>query len=152
MSLKPVKYVRKPFYIDAIQVTTENLNEVAKWCQGEVRWACRDPKGTAEKDAYVKVRVHRPLNERQTQAFVGDWVLYAGTGYKVYTLKAFTNSFEVVDSVSRYEMERIENEREAEAKIVREEKFNQIELTEKIEELMTVNQQAVLAPVEFKEA
>lgn len=81
------KYVRKPFYIDAVQVTAQNIAEVAKWADGEVRTDSNNAQ-------YVKVRVHRPLNDRQTKAFVGDWVLYAGTGFKVYTPKAFANSFE----------------------------------------------------------
>jgi hypothetical protein len=85
------KYVRKPFYIDAVQVTEENIAEVATWCDGELLTSSG---GEGAKDAYVKVRVHRPLNERQTKAFVGDWVLFAGTGYKVYTKKAFEASFE----------------------------------------------------------
>lgn len=86
--LKTDRYVRKPFYIDAIQITAENIEQVAEWCQGEIR------ADDHEDFQYVKVRVHRPLNERQTKAFVGDWILYAGTGYKVYTPKAFQASFE----------------------------------------------------------
>lgn len=86
--IKTEKYARKPFIIDAVQVTEENLEKVAEWCMGEVV--------QADGRRYVKVRVHRPLNERQTKAFVGDWVLYAGTGYKVYTDKAFLGSFEPV--------------------------------------------------------
>jgi hypothetical protein len=80
------KFTRKPFEVDAVQVTAQNIDEVAKWCQGEVS---TDTDG----NKYVKVRVLRVLNERQTQAFIGDWVLYAGTGYKVYTAKAFSKSF-----------------------------------------------------------
>lgn len=85
--LKPQKYTRKPFDVDAVQVTTENLEEVARWCQGEVIT-------TADKTRFIKVRVHHPLTERQTRAFPGDWILYAGTGYKVYIDKAFANTFD----------------------------------------------------------
>lgn len=84
--LETTKYIRKPFEIDAVQVTTDNIAEVAKWVDGEIR--------SDDLGQYVKVRVHRPLNDRQTKAYVGDHVLYAGTGYKVYTDKAFKNSFE----------------------------------------------------------
>lgn len=84
--LETTKYVRKPFLIDAAQVTPENIQEIAKWVDGEIR--------SDDLGQYVKVRVHRPLNDRQTKAYVGDHVLYAGTGYKVYTPKAFANSFE----------------------------------------------------------
>jgi hypothetical protein len=85
--LETRKFVRKPFYIDAAQVTPENIADVAKWAGGEVRTGENDVK-------YVKVKVHRPLDDKQTQAFVGDWVLSAPSGFKVYTAKAFANSFE----------------------------------------------------------
>jgi hypothetical protein len=84
--------MRKTFFVDAVQVTRENMQEIATWCGGEV--ARTVPKGRKEEVEYVKVRVFRPLNERQTMAFKGDWVLYAGTGYKVYSDKAFKGSFE----------------------------------------------------------
>lgn len=87
--IKTQQYRRKPFYIDAIQVTEDNLEEVARWCMGDVR------KDAKDEIKYVKVRVHRPLNERQTKAFVGDWVLYANKGYKVYTQSAFEKNFEL---------------------------------------------------------
>lgn len=92
------KFVRKPFEVEAVQVTAENLADVATWCRGEVR---SDVIGRTETELtvetgspYVKVTVARALNEKQTKAFVGDWVLKAGTGFKVYTTKAFTKSFQ----------------------------------------------------------
>lgn len=89
------KFTRKPFEVDAVQVTAENMKEVANWCQGEI-------KGNDSGDGrYIKVRVLRVMSEKQTQAYVGDWVLYAGTGYKVYTAKAFKNSFEPLDGVAK---------------------------------------------------
>ena len=92
MTIATAKFVRKPFYIDAVQVTEDNLQEVADWCQGDVRTGrISEDRGTGK---YVKVRVHHALNERQTKAFVGDWVLYAGTGFKVYTPNAFAKSFD----------------------------------------------------------
>lgn len=87
------KFVRRTFYVDAVQVTLDNLEDVAKWCSGEVRVA-KKPESTLD-EKYVKVWVYRPLNERQTMAFVEDWVLYAGTGFKVYSPKAFEKNFKV---------------------------------------------------------
>lgn len=84
--LKPRKWIRKPIVVDEVVVTETNLEEVAKWANGEVK--------SDENGPYVKVRVHHPRTEKQTKAYVGDHVLYAGTGYKVYTDKAFQNSFE----------------------------------------------------------
>lgn len=95
------KFTRKPFPIDAVQVTNENMAAVAKWCQGEV--LTTDPKiaeqlGHPEEGGkpYISVKVRNPMNDRQTQAFDRDWVVYAGKGYMVYTNKAFRRSFEPV--------------------------------------------------------
>lgn len=85
------RYNRKSFSVDAVQVTEENMEEVAKWCQGQIR--------EENSRKYIQVRVVRPLTERQTKAFAGDWILYAGTGYKVYTNKAFVGSFDLDPSV-----------------------------------------------------
>lgn len=85
-NLETVEYVRRPFEVTAVQVTDNNLAEVADWCEGEVR-------ETAEGTKFVKVKVYRPMNSRQTRAFIGDWVLYSGRAYKVYTVKAFEQSF-----------------------------------------------------------
>lgn len=87
MSVTPEIYVRKPFNVEAVQVTEENLQEIADWCNGELRQ-------TADGTPFVKVDVQRPLSTRQTRGFVGDWILFAGRGFKVYTQKAFEGSFE----------------------------------------------------------
>lgn len=79
------KFIRKPFEIEAVQVTAENMEEVAAWCTGLIQ---NEPKGH-----YIKVQVHYPLTPRQTKAFVGDWVLKSKKGYKVYTDSAFQTSF-----------------------------------------------------------
>lgn len=87
--VETIRYARKPFEIDAVQVTADNMYDVAKWVGGEVRT-------DGDKAKFIKVRVHMPKNDRQTKAYAGDWVLYAGTGFKVYTEKAFKNSFDKV--------------------------------------------------------
>lgn len=95
------KFIRKPLYVDAVQITIENFNEVAKWCQGEVRDyqdnVLNDSRAENEAiERYIHVRVHNPKNVRQTKAYIGDWLLYTERGYKVYTQKAFKNSFDEV--------------------------------------------------------
>lgn len=87
--LEVQQFTRRTFEVDAVRVTEENIEEVAKWCQGDVRTLKRGKQNLK----YVKVRVQLPRDDRQTQAFVGDWVLYAGKGFKVYTDKAFESSF-----------------------------------------------------------
>lgn len=87
--LKLIKVERLPVYADSVQVTAENMQEIAEWCNGEIRTTSE--RGSEER--YIKVWVQRPLNERQTRAFVGDWVLYASTGFKVYIDAAYKANF-----------------------------------------------------------
>jgi len=90
MSIKTEKFERKPIVVDAVQVTDENMADVAKWCKG--RLILPGEKAAKGMKPFIKVKTHRPLSERQTTAFVGDWVL-AYNGYKVYTPVAFEKAF-----------------------------------------------------------
>lgn len=92
MLVKPSKFVRKPFVVEGLEVTAENIAEVAEWCGGEVRES--NGKRGYRVQQYIKVAVKNPLNDRQTRAYVGDWVLSASTGFKVYSKKAFVASFD----------------------------------------------------------
>lgn len=84
--LEVKQYQRRSYEVDAVLVTEENMAAIAKWCGGDIRTH-------VDLSKYVKVRAFRPMNDRQSKAFVGDYVLYAGTGYKVYTANAFNSSF-----------------------------------------------------------
>lgn len=92
-NLKTKKYARKLFVVDAVEVTPENFQAVADWCNGEI---ITEKRGRALVQ-HIKVNVTRPLNERQGKAYVGDHVLYAGSGYKIYPAKAFHNNFEELE-------------------------------------------------------
>jgi len=88
VSLDVQKFVHSPLYVDAVQVSLDNIIDVAKWCQGTVV--------TDEAETHIKVTVIRPQKVRQTQAFVNDWVLKTAKGYKVYTPRAFSRDFSLV--------------------------------------------------------
>lgn len=98
------KFVRKPLYVDAVQVTEQNFSEICRWCFGEIGNIDDSPvdksalasDGPQPHKQYIHVRVHNPKNPRQTRAFVGDWILYTERGYKVYTTKAFQANFDQV--------------------------------------------------------
>lgn len=88
MDIKPVNFVKKPFYVEAVRVTSENMTDVAKWCGGEI--VDLEPN-----DVYILAPVLRPQNDRQKMAFVGDWLVKAGEGFKVYTDRALQKGFEI---------------------------------------------------------
>jgi len=93
------KYTRVAFHVDAVQVTADNIGDVADWCGGDVRTTATEDEHGVKASPYIKVRVKRPLTPRQTKAFIGDWVLYAGTGFKVYTDNAFQKCFEPIGAI-----------------------------------------------------
>jgi hypothetical protein len=98
MSVSTTRYVRKALHVDAVRVTEGNFEEIAAWCQGDIR--TEDADGERYGKRYIKIRVHNPKNPRQTKAFTGDWLLYTEKGYKVYVNKAFMASFEELDTLS----------------------------------------------------
>lgn len=85
--IEPRQFVRKPFYVTGVQVTEENIHEVAEWCGGLVR-------ENGEGKPFIKVHTTKAMYDRQTRAIPGDWVLKAGNSWKVYTNKAFKEVFE----------------------------------------------------------
>lgn len=95
MGVATKRYIRKPLYVDAVRVTTQNFDEIAAWCEGKVDTG-EVPPGSGKKKKYIKVHVLQPKNVRQTMAYVGDWLLYTNGNYKIYTNKAFKMAFDLV--------------------------------------------------------
>lgn len=85
------RYTYTPVYVQAVQVTTDNMTKVAKWCGGTINK--RDDPPADGGRPYIKVNTVRPMRLRQTQAFVGDWVVKTGGGFKVYLNNAFGKAF-----------------------------------------------------------
>jgi predicted LPLAT superfamily acyltransferase len=92
--VKTEPYMRIPFYVDAVRVTEENMAEVAEWAGGNVLQSNMRTK--TEVEPYIQINVHTPMNERQKMAFVGDWVLKTGNGFKVYMNAGFKRMFQAV--------------------------------------------------------
>lgn len=128
MSIATQKFTRKSFEVEAVRVDESNMEEIAQWCGGKVRtekpWSPKDSKKdlTEEQKEYaeahekrttddqpgrkhIKVKVKNPINDRQTKAFVGDWVLYTDerSGFKVYNNHAFERSFTPVNGIAQHE-------------------------------------------------
>lgn len=96
MNIQPKRYARHPLFVQAIQVSAQNMAAVAEWCGGKIE-TDRNAK------AYIKVDVIKPTMSRQGQAYVGEYVLKTDSGNTVYGAKAFGKVFfeapEAADSV-----------------------------------------------------
>jgi hypothetical protein len=83
-------YIRRNHEVEAVQVTFEMFRDIAEWCGGAIR-SLRD-EGTGE--LYIRVPIVRSkYANKPNKAFVGDWILKDGDGFKVYSDKAFQNSY-----------------------------------------------------------
>lgn len=100
MTLVIENYTRRPFPVEVVEVTEENLAEAARWCGGEIHTSTKTVRDDNNveiekiKVPYIKVDVYKPLNLRHTKAFVGDRILKSDSGFKVYNAKAFAGGFE----------------------------------------------------------
>jgi hypothetical protein len=87
--MKATQFMSRPFIVAGCQVTEHNMAAIAKWCQGYVITDAEKP--------FVRVPVNRPTNQRQTQAFVGSWVLLSTLrgepSFKVYSVESLEKSF-----------------------------------------------------------
>ncbi|QGJ88052.1 hypothetical protein SEA_AVAZAK_75 [Gordonia phage Avazak] len=97
--LKTQTFQRKPFQVEAVQITEENFEMVADWCGGSIV-TVQEPSVKqllpGEPKRFIQVSVTRPLTKRQTEAYVGDWILFASKGYKVYANRPFLKNFEEI--------------------------------------------------------
>lgn len=93
MGVTTERFIRKPLYVDGVRVKADNFEAVAAWCEGEI---LKETEGPRTGKKYIRVRVQYPKSPRQSKAFIGDWILYTETGYKVYTNPAFRKSFDEV--------------------------------------------------------
>lgn len=98
MSLKPIRAVRKPFYVEAVQVTGSNMEEAAIWCGGSIYRTNPPANGMGlqtRTKSYIRVEVANASSDRQRKAYPGDWILKSGNNaFKVYTNEAYHKSFD----------------------------------------------------------
>ena len=77
-----VEYVRRPFKIEAIRITEENIDEIAKLI-GEIR-----TKGTEK-----FILLDKRIVPNMTRAYVGWWVTRFNDNLRCYSNKIFTEQF-----------------------------------------------------------
>ena len=81
----PVQYISRPTRIEAMQVSLENLAEVAKWCGGH-------PRGECIRFAKPK-HLRKPNADNLHYAIVGDYVVKTIYGFDVLKSVAFEKRF-----------------------------------------------------------
>lgn len=84
---------KKSFDVEYVQVTEENIKEVAEWSGG--RLIDKDTK-----DAFVQLLDRSAINQRQTKAYIGDFVVHHSRAktYRSFPKKTFWKQFETLDT------------------------------------------------------
>jgi hypothetical protein len=85
MSVVVRLFTRSPFDVQAVQVTTANIGEVAVWCKGTIH--------EGVKSLYIKLDIPDAKSSVRQQAFPGDWILLSDQGYRIYTERALESNF-----------------------------------------------------------
>jgi hypothetical protein len=94
-------FQRKTFVVQAIQITGENLSELAEWCGGELIESYT-PEIHLRSGNYrtghpcIEMTVGR--NGQKIRAFIGDWITHiqGSEKFKIYRDKTFKEAFEEV--------------------------------------------------------
>lgn len=81
MEFKP--FVRKPFIVEAVEITKENINEVAEFV-GDVK---------AKEDGTQYILVDRRLVPNVSRVYIGFYMTKIGENIRCYSRKLFREQF-----------------------------------------------------------
>lgn len=84
------QYVRRPFQVEAVQITEENIEEVAALV-GSVR----------EKDGASYIALDRRVVPQMSKAQIGWWITRMDDNYRCYSPKVFDEQFASVEPESK---------------------------------------------------
>lgn len=86
---------RKSFDIEFVEVTEDNIQEVADWCCGVI--------GGEGKDRFIKIIDKGAINPMQTKAFIDDLVVHhlELRTFKKFGRKSFSKSYEEIVAEGR---------------------------------------------------
>lgn len=81
--MNATRFMRIPFFVTGYPVTVDNMEALAKWCEGYV---VRSADGRSQ---FIRVPVERATSKKQTEAYPGSWLIVSNQrgnrSFKVYT-------------------------------------------------------------------
>lgn len=134
---------RKSFDVEYVVVSEENIEEVRDWCGGAI--------GGEGADRFIRLIDKNAMNTRQTKAFIGDYVLKAGTSFKSYGKKPFEKSFEPLEgnrAAVNQKMQKVTRSAETGQFVTHQEAEENPDTTV----VETVEREAIIAPDPTKES
>lgn len=94
-------FVRKPFTVEAVEVTEDNIDDIAKMC------------GTIEtnEDGQKFIKTNKEIVKTVTRVYIGFWMTKNGSSIRFYSRRIFNQQFipstpDIVESVKFIEAKR----------------------------------------------
>lgn len=90
------QYTRKPFPVNAVQVTLTNVDEVAQWCRGIVQMESTKMLGTHTDLPVIKIQGQGDNRGKVFTASLGCFVVEQKGSYRVYKPAQFLATFDEI--------------------------------------------------------
>lgn len=91
--MKIENFTRRPFEVNAVQVTPQNAEEIAEWCGGKVGTIEYKLAGFKTPLNMVLVPGNGPKSGQMVEARIGSWVVERQRNFRVYRKKQFEDAF-----------------------------------------------------------
>jgi len=90
------QYTRKPFPVDAAQLTLQNLHEVAEWCKGTIEYVPTKMLGTMTDLPVIKIQGQGDNRGKEFTATLGCYIVELKGSFRVYKPQQFESSFDLI--------------------------------------------------------
>lgn len=93
-TMETKQYTRKPFPVAAVQVTLQNIEEVAEWCKGTIEQVPTKMMGTTTDLPVIRLKGQGENRGKDFVAALGCWVVELKGSFRSYKPAQFEASFE----------------------------------------------------------
>jgi hypothetical protein len=91
--------IRKSFPVKVVQVTLQNIEEVAEWCGGTIAQRPTRMLGTETLLPVIQLKTQVGGREREFDATLGSWVVELNGSFRAYKHTQFMSSFDLLPSL-----------------------------------------------------
>jgi hypothetical protein len=90
------QFTRKPFFVSAVQVTLQNIDEVAAWCKGTIEYVSMRMLGTETPLPVIRIQGVGDNRGKEFTAFLGYYVVDHKGNFRVYKPAQLESTFDEV--------------------------------------------------------
>lgn len=93
--MQTTEFTRKPFHVEAVEITLQNAEDVAEWCKGVVEEIPYKLIGMTTDLPCVKVPGSGVQKGKLITALLGYWVVKHKESFRVYKPSVFKGTFDL---------------------------------------------------------